>query len=66
MLSNSSKKEGIDFKHDHWIYMVVGSAFLGAVSGLYDRYLMAPVNEGGAGLDKMIVQSFGTHSTSAS
>lgn len=57
MLSNSSKKEGIDFKHDHWIYMVVGSAFLGAVSGLYDRYLMAPVNEGGAGLDKMIVQS---------
>ena len=60
MLSNSSKKEGIDFKHDHWIYMVVGSAFLGAVSGLYDRYLMAPVNEGGAGLDKMIVQSWYT------
>ena len=60
MLSNSSKKEGIDFKHDLWIYMVVGSAFLGAVSGLYDRYLMAPVNEGGAGLDKMIVQSWYT------
>lgn len=40
--------------------MVVGSAFLGAVSGLYDRYLMAPVNEGGAGLDKMIVQSWYT------
>ena len=46
MLSRSSKKEGIDFKHDHWIYMIVGAAALGAVSGLYDKYLMAPVESG--------------------
>ena len=58
LLSRSGKKEGIDFKHDHWIYMIVGAAALGAVSGLYDKYLMAPVSEGGVGLDRMMVQSW--------
>lgn len=58
MLSRSGKKEGIDFKHDHWIYMIVGAAALGAVSGLYDKYLMAPVSQGGVGLDRMMVQSW--------
>ena len=58
MLSRSGKKEGIDFRHDHWIYMIVGAAALGAVSGLYDKYLMAPVGDGGLGLDRMLVQSW--------
>ena len=55
LLSRSGKKEGIDFKHDHWIWMIVGAAALGAVSGLYDKYLMAPVESGGVGLDRMMV-----------
>jgi drug/metabolite transporter (DMT)-like permease len=58
LLSRSGKKEGIDFKHDHWIYMIVGAAALGALSGLYDKYLMAPPGEGGVGLDRMMVQSW--------
>ena len=58
MLSRSGKKEGIDFKHDSWIYMIVGASFLGAVSGLYDKYLMAPIESGGVGLDRMMVQSW--------
>jgi len=58
LLSRSGKKEGIDFKHDHWIYMIVGAAVLGAVSGLYDKFLMAPESEGGVGLDRMMVQSW--------
>lgn len=58
LLSRSGKKEGIDFKHDHWIYMIIGAAMLGAVSGLYDKFLMAPESEGGVGLDRMIVQSW--------
>ena len=58
LLSRSGKKEGIDFKHDHWIYMIVGAAMLGVVSGLYDKYLMAPEGEGGVGLDRMMVQSW--------
>ena len=58
MLSRSGKKEGIDFKHDRWIYFIVLSALLGAVSGLYDKYLMAPTACGGVGLDRMMVQSW--------
>ncbi|MBQ8593057.1 MAG: EamA family transporter [Bacteroidaceae bacterium] len=58
MLSRSGKREGIDFKHDKWIYFVVLASMLGAVSGLYDKYLMAPVSEGGLGLNRMIVQSW--------
>ena len=58
MLSRSGKKEGIDFKRDHWIWMIVGAALLGAVSGLYDKYHMASPADGGVGLDKMIVQSW--------
>ena len=58
LLSRSGKKEGIDFKHDHWIYMIVGAAAWGALSGLYDKYLMAPLSEGGVGLDRMMVQSW--------
>lgn len=58
MLSKSGKKEGIDFKHDKWIYAIVVSAALGAISGLYDKYLMASPADGGVGLDRMIVQSW--------
>ena len=58
MLSLSGKKEGIDFKHDKWIYFIVLAAMLGAVSGLYDKYLMASPEDGGVGLDRMMVQSW--------
>jgi Predicted membrane protein len=60
MLNHSGKKEGIDFKHNHWIWMIVGAAAFGAISGLYDKFLMAPVENGGVGLDKMMVQSWYT------
>ena len=42
MLSRSGKKEGIDFRHDKWIYFIV---------------LASPEN-GGVGLDRMVVQSY--------
>lgn len=58
MLSRSGKKEGIDFKHNKWIYFIVLAAVLGAISGSYDKYLMAPLRNGGVGLDRMIVQSW--------
>ncbi len=60
MLSRSSKKEGIDFKHNKWIIFVVLANMLGAVSGLYDKFLMASPENGGVGLDKLAVQSWYT------
>lgn len=58
LLSRSGKKEGIDFKHNKWIVFVLLSNILGALSGLYDKYLMASPANGGIGLDKMAVQSW--------
>lgn len=58
MLSRSSKKEGIDFKHNRFIIFVILANILGAISGLYDKFLMASPQNHGVGLDKMAVQSW--------
>ena len=54
LLSRSGRKEGIEFRHNRWIFCTVGASFLGAVSGLYDKYLMAA--DGGLGLPRLTVQ----------
>lgn len=51
MLSRSGKKEGIDFNHNKWIFFIVLAAVTGAISGLYDKYLMQHLNP-------MLVQSW--------
>jgi len=49
LLSISGKKEGINFSHNKWIFYAVLSIIFGAISGLYDSYLMKS-------LDVMTVQ----------
>ena len=58
LLSRSGKKEGIDFRHNRWVALIVLAAVLGAVSGLYDKFLMAPVASGGLGLNRLTVQAW--------
>ncbi len=58
MLSRSGKKEGINFRDNRWVVLIVLAAVFGAISGLYDKYLMASPEEGGVGLDRMMVQSW--------
>ena len=58
LLSRSSRKEGIRFTHNVWIYCILFAAVLGSVSGLYDKFLMASVGEGGVGLNKLAVQGW--------
>lgn len=53
LLSRSGKKEGIDFKHNRWIMCTIGASVMGAVSGLYDKYLLA--SSGGIGLPRLTV-----------
>lgn len=53
MLSRSGKKEGIYFSHNRWIFLLILAALLGAVSGLYDKYLMATIK-----LNKLFVQGW--------
>ena len=58
LLSRSGKKEGIDFRHNRWIVLAVLASALGAVSALFDKFLLAPVESGGVGLNRMVVQSY--------
>ena len=58
LLGRSGKKEGINFKHNRWIFLLVAAAVLGSCSGLLDKYLLAPCSSGGAGIDKMFVQGW--------
>jgi len=40
LYSRIGKKEGIHFKKNKWIYAIIGATFLGASSGLYDKFLI--------------------------
>ena len=58
LLRRSGRREGIDFRHNRWVTCIVMAAVLGALSGLYDKYLMASPEAGGMGLNRMVVQSY--------
>ncbi len=51
MLNRSGKREGINFASNRWVFFVAMAALLGAVSALYDKYLMR-------NLEPMLVQSW--------
>lgn len=40
LYSKIGKKEGINFKRNKWIYAIIAATFLGASSGLYDKFLI--------------------------
>ena len=44
MLSISGKKEGISFSHNKWVFCVIMATILGAVSALFDKYLLGRFN----------------------
>lgn len=39
-ISRIGSKEGFSLKHSKWIWMSIGATFLGAVSALYDKFLL--------------------------
>lgn len=47
LISRIGAREGFSLKESRWLWMSIGAAVLGAVSGLYDKYLLksyAPVD----------------------
>ena len=52
----SGKKEGIVFHRNKWIFCLIFAVLMGAVSGLYDKYLMSP--DRGLGMDRLQVLSW--------
>ena len=51
LMSRAGKKEDIDFKSNRWIWCVAAATIMGAVSGLYDKFIMKS-------LSPMFVQSW--------
>ena len=51
LLGRTSRREGVDFRTNKWIWCVGMAAVLGAASGLYDKYVMGR-------LDSVFVQSW--------
>lgn len=51
LMSRSSKKENIDFVRNKWMWCVAVGTIMGAVSGLYDKFIMSR-------LSPMFVQSW--------
>ena len=52
----SGKKEGIVFHRNKWVFCLIFAVLMGALSGLYDKYLMSP--DSGLGLDRLQVLSW--------
>ena len=51
LMSRAGKKENIDFKSNRWIWCVAVATIMGAISGLYDKFIMKS-------LSPMFVQSW--------
>lgn len=39
-VSRLGKKEGFSIRHSLWLWLIMGATVMGAVSGLYDKYLL--------------------------
>lgn len=44
MLGRSSRREGVDFVSNRWIWCIAAASLLGAASGLYDKYVVRNMN----------------------
>jgi len=51
LLSTTGKSEGIHFSSNKWVFFIIAGTFLGAASGLYDKFLMRRI-------DRMAVQAW--------
>ena len=40
LMSKAGKKEDIDFKRNKWVWCLAGAVLMGAISGLYDKFIM--------------------------
>jgi len=45
LMNRSGKLEGIHFKSNKWVYMLLGSAILVALSGVYDKFLLSYIDK---------------------
>lgn len=44
LFSTAGKLEGIQFKKNKWVFFIIGATILGAISGLYDKYILLRID----------------------
>lgn len=44
LFSTAGKLEGIHFKKNKWVFFIIGATILGAISGLYDKYILTRID----------------------
>ena len=44
LFSTAGKLEGIEFRKNKWIFLIIGATILGAISGLYDKFIISRID----------------------
>ncbi len=44
LFSTAGKLEGIEFRKNKWVYLVVAATILGSISGLYDKFIISRID----------------------
>ncbi|QGY46022.1 EamA family transporter [Maribellus comscasis] len=44
LFSTAGKLEGIEFRKNKWIYLIIGATILGSISGLYDKFIISRID----------------------
>lgn len=57
-VSLSSKKEGLDFRHNRYVWVMFLSTLFSAAAALWDKFVMGRPEDGGLGCSVMFIQSW--------
>lgn len=44
LFSTAGKREGIEFRNNKWVFLIIGATILGAISGLYDKFIISRID----------------------
>ena len=44
LFSTAGKREGIEFRKNKWILLIIGATILGSISGLYDKFIISRID----------------------
>lgn len=44
LFSTAGKREGIEFRKNKWIFLIIGATILGSISGLYDKFIISRID----------------------
>ncbi len=44
LFSTAGKLEGIEFRKNKWVFLIIGATIVGAISGLYDKFIISRID----------------------